>query len=281
MNFLQPVSGLNSLTVSAIALAGAFALNSLIMAACFRFAKRINNFSIVDAVWAFAFVPTVWLYSWLSPVSTGRRLMVLLPVTAWSLRLAIHLAVRIRSHHPKEDGRYLMLRERYLGAKGIDHGFYWFFQYQAWSVVLLSGPFLISLMSRNSSPLAGALEWTGLALWSIGFLGESFADLQMKRFRKWNPGRTCDQGLWRYSRHPNYFFETLIWFGFAGIALSSPLGWVAFYAPLLILYLVLHVTGVPMAEAQSLKSRGEEYRKYQMRTSKFVPWFPKKESKPS
>lgn len=255
---------------------GAFLLNSFLMFACFRFAKRIDNFSIVDSAWAFSFLITGWFFSVLSPSFPERRLFALIPVSLWSLRLGLHLFFRIRSHHPKEDGRYRVLRERYRAAKGVDHGFFWFFQYQAWSVVLLSGPFLLPLL--NPAPGIGALEWIGAGIFTIGFLGETLADLQMKDFRKKNPGKTCDAGLWRYSRHPNYFFESVIWIGFFVIAAGSPLGWISIYAPLLILHLVLNVTGIPFAEAQSLQSRGDEYRNYQKRTSPFLPWFPKKAS---
>jgi steroid 5-alpha reductase family enzyme len=257
-----------------LALLGGFALNSLIMVVCFRFARRINNYSIVDSAWALSFLITAWFYSALSPAFPERRLLVLIPVSFWSLRLGLHLFVRIKGHHPKEDGRYLMLRERYTQAKGVEHGFFWFFQYQAWSVVLLSAPFLIPMMNPN--PGLFFFEWLGIGIFAVGLLGETIADLQVSSFRTRNPGKTCDQGLWRYSRHPNYFFECVIWIGFFTIALGSPLGWISGYAPLLILHLVLNVTGIPYAESQSLKSRGDEYRRYQERTSRFIPWIPKK-----
>jgi steroid 5-alpha reductase family enzyme len=85
-------------------------------------------------------------------------------------------------------------------------------------------------------------------------------------------------GLWRYSRHPNYFFQTLTWVAYALIAVAAPWGWIAFLAPALILYLVLFVTGVPPAEESSLRSRGDAYRRYQAETSAFVPWFPRRSS---
>lgn len=263
----------NPLPTSILMLLCAVFLNSTLMAACFRFAKRINNFSIVDSAWAFSFLATTWLYSALSPAFIERRLLVLIPVSLWSLRLGLHLFFRIKSHHPLEDGRYLMLRERYAAAKGVDHGFFWFFQYQAWSVVVLSIPFLIPML--NPEPGISRIEWCGAALFLIGVSGESLADQQLRNFRRKQPGRTCDHGLWRYSRHPNYFFEVVIWIGFFLIALGSPYGWCAGFAPLLILHLVLNVTGIPYAESQSLNSRGEEYRRYQARTSRFIPWPPR------
>ena len=108
--------------------------------------------------------------------------------------------------------------------------------------------------------------------------GEAAADAQLNKFKSdpSNKGRTCQVGLWRYSRHPNYFFEWLIWVAFALFALASPGGCWGLLSPALILYFVLRVTGIPATEAQAIRTRGEEYRRYQQTTSAFVPWFPKK-----
>jgi steroid 5-alpha reductase family enzyme len=105
--------------------------------------------------------------------------------------------------------------------------------------------------------------------------GEALADRQLESFKRdpQNRGRVCDVGLWRYSRHPNYFFEWLIWLSYALYASTSPAGWAAWIAPALILYFLLRVTGIPATEAQALRSRGDAYRRYQARTSPFVPWF--------
>ena len=84
------------------------------------------------------------------------------------------------------------------------------------------------------------------------------------------------QGLWRYSRHPNYFFQWLTWVAYALMALAAPWGWIGLLAPLLILYLIVFVTGIPPSEEQALKSRGDDYRRYQRETSAFVPWFPRR-----
>jgi steroid 5-alpha reductase family enzyme len=88
-------------------------------------------------------------------------------------------------------------------------------------------------------------------------------------------GRVCDFGLWKYSRHPNYFFEWVVWIGYAVFALGAPLGWIGLASPLLILFFLLCVTGIPPAEARALATRGDAYRDYQRRTSAFIPWFPK------
>jgi steroid 5-alpha reductase family enzyme len=121
------------------------------------------------------------------------------------------------------------------------------------------------------------LQNLGLGIWVIAFLGELTSDAQLARFKKdpKNKGRVCDVGLWRYSRHPNYFFEWLIWMSFATVASSAQWGYVGFVSPALILYFLLRVTGIPATEEQALRSKGEAYRKYQRTTSVFVPWFPK------
>jgi steroid 5-alpha reductase family enzyme len=109
-------------------------------------------------------------------------------------------------------------------------------------------------------------------------IGEAVADQQLHNFKKntANKGKTCQVGLWKYSRHPNYFFDWLVWIGFATFAVTSPWGFVGILSPALILCFLLGLTGIPATEAQALRSRGEEYRDYQRRTSAFVPWFPKK-----
>jgi steroid 5-alpha reductase family enzyme len=118
------------------------------------------------------------------------------------------------------------------------------------------------------------LEWAGAALWLFALLGESAADLQLARFKA-DPstrGRVCDVGLWRLSRHPNYFFEWLVWCAYFLFALPSPWGWTTVSCPLLMLYFLFRVTGIPATEEQALRSRGEAYRRYQRTTSAFVPW---------
>ena len=117
-----------------------------------------------------------------------------------------------------------------------------------------------------------------MALWFVAVAGEALADAQLAAFKR-NPanrGGVCAVGLWRYSRHPNYFFECLIWVSYALFAFGSPGGWLALIGPAAILYLLLRVTGIPLTEEQSLRSRGEAYRRYQETTSAFLPWFPKK-----
>jgi steroid 5-alpha reductase family enzyme len=138
-------------------------------------------------------------------------------------------------------------------------------------LVVLDGETFASGMGLGASGLLG------VAFWATGLLGESLADRQLARFRAdpANKGKICQIGLWNYSRHPNYFFEWLVWVGYAVFALGSPWGWLGFIAPALMLHFLLNVTGIPMTEELSLKSKGDAYREYQRTTSAFVPWFKK------
>ena len=141
--------------------------------------------------------------------------------------------------------------------------------------LLLSAPILLAVFNQTEG--IEAIEWAGAALWLAAVCLESLADAQLRRFKDdpANKGKTMREGLWRYSRHPNYFFQWLTWVAYALVALAAPYGWIGFLAPALILYLILFVTGIPPAEEQAVKSRGEDYRRYQRETSPFVPWFPR------
>jgi len=151
-----------------------------------------------------------------------------------------------------------------------------FFQMQAVSVVLLAVPFLF--VAINPAPTLHPLEIAGALLWAIAIGGETLADAQLAAFKREpaNKGRVCTVGLWGYSRHPNYFFEWLVWVSYLVIACASPWGWIGVISPAIILYLLLRVTGIPLTEEQSVRSKGDAYRAYQRTVSAFVPWFPKK-----
>ena len=144
---------------------------------------------------------------------------------------------------------------------------------------VLSLPFALAVQGREAGPSA----WDGLAaaLWIAGLAGETVADRQLAAWKA-DPahrGRTCRRGLWGVSRHPNYFFEWIVWCGFGAAALNGPHGWAGLLAPALMLLFILKITGIPPTEAQALRSRGEDYRRYQRTVSAFVPWFPRKEAR--
>lgn len=255
-------------------LAGATAGMCLLFAAVYLVARRIDNYGIVDIAWSYAFGLLAVFYALAAAGWPMRRALIAALALVWSLRLGTHLYVRVMGHHPVEDGRYLALRSRW--AANFDWEMFKFFQMQAVSVVLLGAAFLVT--SLNPAPRLHALEIAGALLWLLALTGEAVADRQLAAFKRdpANRGRVCDRGLWRYSRHPNYFFEWLVWVAFFVFALGSPWGWVAVIGPASILWLLLRVTGIPMNEEQNLRSRGDAYRRYQQTTSAFVPWFPKR-----
>ncbi len=231
-----------------------------------------RNAGIVDIGWALSYLIAIWSYFFLAPGWLPRKLILTLMVTLWAGRLAYYLFDRFQ--RSEEDPRYADMRKR-LGDENSEFKFFILFIFQGLLVIFLTIPFIIS--SLNANPHAHPLEGLGFFIWFIGLAGETLADKQMSEFKHKpeNKNKVCQVGLWRYTRHPNYFFEFVVWIGFALFALASPGGILAITAPTLILYLLLKVSGVPLAEAQSLKTKGDEYRKYQEKTSEFVPWIPK------
>ena len=263
------------------------------MTATFALAKRLRNFGIVDIVWSAGFTPLVWLYVALASWRTydakldshpewnwPAALTIAALVTIWSLRLGGHLFVRVKSHHPVEDVRYAKLRQEW-GAR-TDRNMFGFFLLQGVLQVVLSLPWLMVVLDTTPSRTfaLGPLAWLGMAFWAAGLVGESVADRQLARFRadRVNKGKVCQAGLWNFSRHPNYFFEWLIWVGYAVFALGMEAGWLGLLAPALMWHFLVNVTGIPMTEELSVKSKGDAYREYQRTTSAFVPWPKRKQS---
>lgn len=259
---------------TALLLPVTFAFMALLFAATFAVARRLDNYGIVDIVWSYAFGVLAILYAVVGDGWETRRWIIAAMAVIWSVRLGTHLAIRVARHHPEEDVRYHALRERWKSNFGPE--MFRFYQYQAISVPVLGLPFLLS--AQNVQIGLSGLELAGALIWVLAIIGESAADAQLARFKSEsrNRGQVCAVGLWRFSRHPNYFFEWLIWVGFAVFALSAPFGWLGLIAPVAILYLLLRKTGIPMTEEQSLQSKGDAYRRYQQTTSAFVPWFPRR-----
>lgn len=244
------------------------------MALLWKRSLASGNAGIVDAGWTAAVAALAALHAALGAGDGRRRLALAAIAFLWGGRLFVHLVARLRRE--PEDGRYRSLRARFGGA--APRFFFWFFQLQALLAVLLSlSPFALA---RLAAPLpTGALQ-AAFALFVLSITGESVADAQLARFRAdpANRGRTCRIGLWRWSRHPNYFFEWLHWGAYVPLAWGS----VTIAAPLAVaaamVLLILFVSGIPPTEAQALKSRGDDYRAYQRTTSAFVPWPPQKEA---
>ncbi|HEX4486214.1 MAG TPA: DUF1295 domain-containing protein [Terriglobales bacterium] len=230
---------------------------------------RLNNASYVDPGWAYGLAILGVTYAFLGDGYVLRRWLVAAMAVIWGLRLGTHLLIRIVGK--PEEGRYKQLRKEW--GKNIPLKFLAFFEFQALLDVLLSLPFLLAAL--NPAPSLKGVEYAGIGLWLVSLVGEAIADAQLAAFKRLRPAsnEVCQRGLWNYSRHPNYFFEWLIWVAWSLFALASPYGWLAILCPLLMLYLLFKVTGIPATEAQSLRSKSEAYRAYQRTTSVFVPWF--------
>ena len=243
-----------------------------VMAALWALQRRTRNAAVADAGWSALVGGLAVFYATQAHGMPGRRLAIASMMGSWGARLTVYLLYDRVLGKP-EDGRYAALRRTHPNA---DKWFFRIFQLQGAAAVLFSAPALVA--SVNPAPDFDVLEFAGAALWIVGFAGETTADRQLLHFKmdKDNAGRTCRTGLWRYSRHPNYFFEWIIWVAYALFAAASPLGWMTFVCPALMLYLLLRITGIPPAEAQALRSRGDDYLRYQEATSAFVPWRPRR-----
>jgi steroid 5-alpha reductase family enzyme len=191
----------------------------------------------------------------------------------WAFRLGVYLLLNRVVGKQAEDGRYQTLRAHW--GERAQFNFFWFFQAQA----LLAWMFALPVLAAIHVPGASGMwivHWAGVAVVLIAVVGEAIADAQLARYRAnpANKGKTCRDGMWRYSRHPNYFFEWVHWWGYVLASVGSPWFLATLFAPALMLFFLFRVTGIPYTERQALASRGDDYREYQRTTSAFFPWFP-------
>ncbi len=235
----------------------------------------LHNAAIVDAGWAGGLALLGALYAVMGAGWAPRRIAIAFMAVAWGLRLALYLLLTRIIGHP-EEGRYVELRKQWRSS--IPLKFLLFFEFQAVLCIVLSAPFLLA--AQNPTPAFTVFEYAAAVLWVVAILGEIAADMQLNAFKSdaASRGKTCRAGLWKYSRHPNYFFEWLIWASFCLFAIDSKFGYLALFPPALMLYFLFRVTGIPATEAQALRTKGEDYRRYQETTSAFVPWFQRKEN---
>ena len=250
-----------------------FASVSVLMIIIWIWAYRIKNAGIVDIFWAFNFLIIAAVIYLMALGNEKRILMLCVLAGLWSLRLGIYLLIRVGSHLDEEEGRYKQLRAEW--APNANLKFFVFFQMQALSNVFLAIPFFI--IALNPSENISLMEYVGAGMWLLSIIGEGLSDWQLKKFKKdpTNKGKVCEYGFWNYSRHPNYFFQLMIWISVLIFALPSPYGWISVVCPLVIGLLIFKVTGIPMTEEQSIRSKGDLYREYQRTTSPFIP-LPKK-----
>jgi len=252
---------IGSYLTAALALAG-----GLMLVAWFVY-RATDKASWVDAFWAGNLAVLAAWYAASAGGDPTRRVVVAAVGVAWGLRLAVHIAMRVA--RGPEDPRYVALRAEWKTS--LPMRFLRFYMVQAVVDVALSVPFL--LMALDRAPFGRITEIAGLVLWAAALAGESVADAQLARFKRVSgtKGRVCRDGLWSVSRHPNYFFEWLVWCALALMATGAPWGWVAWSAPVMMLYFLLRVTGIPLTEQQAVRSKGEEYRRYQREVSAFIP----------
>ncbi len=229
---------------------------------------RTGNAAIVDAVWSASFPLMAVIYFLKVEEHAIRHYLILIAVVVWGMRLAIYLLIRTLGH--AEDVRYTTLRKEWGNKQHLL--MLRFYYFQALLALILSLPFAL-IMLNTSSPELNGIEIIGGIVWLMAVIGESTADQQLKKFKSdpANKGKICDVGLWYYSRHPNYFFEWMIWIAFFIMALGSQWGYITIICPAFMLYFLLKVTGIPYTEMQMVKSKGQPFIEYQKTTSAFVP----------
>jgi len=244
-----------------------------LMALLWVLSLLLRNSSIVDPFWGTGFVIVNWLYFALTPDGfPARKWLVAVLVTIWGLRLSAYLLWR--NWGKGEDFRYRKWREE-EGSQWWWKSFFKVFVLQGLLLWIISAPLLAAQIGSQAARLT-ILDWIALPLWAIGFFFESVGDLQLARFRAnpANKGRVLDGGVWRYTRHPNYFGDSAQWWAYYLFA-SAAGGFWTIFSPILMTALLLRVSGVALLE-KTLATTKPAYREYVQSTSAFIPWFPRK-----
>ncbi len=237
----------------------------------FAIAHRVKNNGIADIAWGSGFVLSA-VYSYIAAgQGTQRGLLVTLLVTIWGLRLSYYLFRR--NWGKPEDFRYVHMREQWAHRFEGFKSFVYVFMLQYLLLCIIA----VTIVLANNSSLKGLslLDFVGVGLWIFGFLFEAIGDKQLRTFLK-NPanrGKLITSGLWQYTRHPNYFGEVILWWGIFILSLSSAYGLLGLISPMMITFLILFVSGVPLLE-KKYKDRAD-FQEYSSRTNRFFPWFPK------
>ena len=232
----------------------------------------LRDVSIVDVAWGPGFAVVAWISWGLAPTATAAIVPAVL-TTVWALRLAGYLAWRKRGEG--EDRRYRAMRDKHNGR------FWWLslltvFWLQGGLMWLISLPLQLGQLQPWAAPLV-PLAWIGGGLWGIGLVFETVGDWQLARFKAnpANQGQVLDRGLWRYTRHPNYFGDFLVWWGLGLLCLAAGAPWWALAGPVVMSILLMRVSGVTLLE-KSLRQRKPGYEDYVRRTSAFFPLPPSK-----
>ncbi len=245
----------------------------LLMTILWLISIPLKNVSIVDIFWGIGYLVAISVYTFLSDDVFTRQWVLFILVLLWSIRLSGYLF--FRNYGKEEDFRYQEFRRHY----GVNR--YWWFSFfqvfilQGLLIALVSLPLLgVNLYTQNNE--LNLIDYVAIVVWIIGFLFESLGDYQLSKFKS-NPdnkGKVLNIGLWRYTRHPNYFGDAAVWWSFALFSIASGAYWYII-GSLVMTFLIIKISGVSLLE-KSLKDTKPKYRDYVSRTSAFIPWFPKK-----
>jgi steroid 5-alpha reductase family enzyme len=250
-----------------ILLGAGFGILFIFMCLIWLVQRITKNAGLVDSFWAFSFPILASIYLVITDQYGPRQWALYIIIVCWGVRLGLHLYER--NAKGPEDSRYAVLRESW--GKNTNRNMFLFFQFQALLAAVLSIPF--ALVSMDPQTELSIFNLAGLAIGLIAFSGEWIADHQLRVFKQSssNKGKVLQAGLWGHSRHPNYFFEWLMWLAFFVYALSSPWGWISVLGVGLMYHFLTKVTGIAATEEQMLRSRGEPYRIYRQQTPAFFP----------
>ena len=251
---------------------------SLVMAAAWLAQRRTGQSGWIDAIWSLA-VGSIGAALALAPMRpewlAERQVLVVGLALLWSMRLGWHIAARTR--RGGEDPRYKALADEW--GEDFPRRLFWVLQIQAAAAFPLVAT--IFMAAQNLAPFPGLADWLGGAILLMAIGGEAIADAELRRFGAdpANKAGVCEVGLWRFSRHPNYFFEWLGWIAYPVIAIGwppNPWGAIALAGPVLMYWLLVHVSGVPLLEAHMARSRGAAFTDYQARVNVFFPGPPRR-----
>ena len=246
----------------------------VLMILLWLYSLAIKNSSIVDIFWGTGFVITFWAAAWIGATPLTTRVLLLgALVTLWGLRLSLYIFSR--NHGKPEDFRYAKWREE-AGSAWWWRSFLKVFLLQGVIMWIIAIPLIAAQTSTPAPFKCECTDYTGAALWLVGFIFEAGGDWQLARFKKdpANKGKLLTTGLWSLTRHPNYFGDAAQWWGFWLLAFANGAWW-TFFSPLIMTYLLMRVSGVALLERTLTKTK-PGYEEYMARTSAFFPWFPKK-----
>jgi steroid 5-alpha reductase family enzyme len=245
---------------------------AVMMIATWLLSLAVHNASIVDIIWGLGFVAVGWTVRSRIVGNPDRQQLLAAMTTIWGLRLAVYLFVRNHGHG--EDYRYRAMRKKW-GSRFAPISLVTVFAVQGTLMWIVSLP--IQLGQVDTAPDLGLMAWIGIAAWVVGLIFEGVGDAQLARFKgsPANAGKVMDRGLWRYTRHPNYFGDACVWWGIGLVAAETSTGRWGLIGPAVMTLLLRRVSGVTLLE-KSLVKRRQGYDSYVARTSPFIPLPPKR-----